>query len=198
MSVTQITTLKAASPEALETLVNAQIALGKQPYGHMHYVANNGAPYWCQQVTAGVVENSNISLQSQLQSTDVITITTAQVLALNTTPITLVTSPGSGKAIVPVFALLFLDFNSVAYDGIASGEDLALRYTNGSGEIAGQVEATGFLEASADAHRVAQFSGLAVPTANADLVLHMTTGNIATGNSPLKIKLFYRTVDLLT
>lgn len=27
---------------------------------------------------------------------------------------------------------------------------------------------------------------------------NMTTGNIATGNSPLKIKLFYRTVDLLT
>lgn len=197
MSVTQISTLKAASPEALETLVNAQIALGKQPYGQMHYVANNGAPYWCQQVTTGVVENSNISLLSQLQSTDLITITTAQLLALNTTPITLVTSPGSGKAIVPVFALLFLDFNTTAYDGIAGGEDLALRYTNSSGEIAGQIEATGFLDASADAHRVAQFSGLFVPTANAALVLHMLSGNIATGNSPLKLKLFYRTVDLL-
>ena len=197
MSVTQITTLKASSPEALEVLVNAQLALGKQPYGDMHFVANSGAPYWCQQVTTGVVENANITLMSQLQSVD-LTVTTSQVLALNGTPITTVPAPGAGKAIVPVFALAFLDFNSVAYNGIAAGEDLALRYTDGSGEIAAQIEATGFLDASADAHRVAQFSGLFIPVANAPLVLHMLSGNIATGNSPLKLKLFYRTVDLLT
>lgn len=198
MSVTQIQTLKAPKPADLETLVNAQIALGKQPFGNMHYVSNDGSPYWCQQVTTGVVENSNISLASQLQTTDLITITSAQVLALNGTPITLISAPGAGKAIVPVLALWFLDFNTTAYNGIAAGEDLALRFTDASGEIAAQVETTGFLDASADAHRVTQFTGLFVPVANAALVLHMLSGNVATGNSPLKLKVFYRTVDLLT
>lgn len=198
MSVTAISTLKANTPAALETLVNAQIALGKQPFGPMHRVEGDGSPYWAQQVTTGVVENSNITLQSQLLSTEVITITTAQLLALFTTPIQLIGAPGSGKAIVPAFAIAFLDFNTTAYDGIASNEDLVLRFTDASGNIAGTIEATGFLEAAADAHRVAQFASLAVPTANAALMLHMTTGNIATGNSPLKIKVFYRVVDLLT
>lgn len=129
--------------------------------------------------------------------TEVITITSAQLLALFGTPQTIVAAPGAGIAIVPVSARLFLDFNSAAYDGIAAGEDLVLRYTDASGAIAQTIEATGFLDAAADAHRIAINSGLFVPTANAALVLHMATGNIATGNSPLKIQLRYKRVPLL-
>ncbi len=128
----------------------------------------------------------------------VVTVSTAELLALYTTPKAFVAAPGAGKAIVPVSATLFLDFNSIAYDGIAGGEDLVFRYTDASGNIAATVEATGFLDASADAHREAQFATLITPTANAALVLHMASGNIATGNSPLKVKLRYRVVDLLT
>lgn len=130
--------------------------------------------------------------------TAVITITSAQLLALNGTPQTLVAAPGAGIALVPISARLFLDYGGTAYDGIATGEDLAIRYTDGSGNIAMTIEATGFLDASADAHRIAINSGLFTPTANAALVLHMTTGNIATGNSPLKLQLRYRRVPLLT
>lgn len=129
--------------------------------------------------------------------TAVTTITTAQLLALFTTPITLVAAPGAGIAIVPISARLMLDFNTTAYDGIAAGEDLALRYTDASGAIAQTIEATGFLDAGADAHRIAINSGLFTPTANAALVLHMTVGNIATGNSPLKVQLRYKRVPLL-
>lgn len=128
----------------------------------------------------------------------VVTVSTGELLALYTTPKAFVAAPGAGKAIVPVSAQLFLDYNSAAYDGIAAGEDLVFRYTDASGGIAATVEATGFLDASADAHREAQFATLFTPTANAALVLHMASGNIATGNSPLKVKLRYRVVDLLT
>jgi hypothetical protein len=129
--------------------------------------------------------------------TEVFTITSAQLLALFGTPQTLVAAPGAGIAIVPISARLMLDFNTTAYDGIAVGEDLVLRYTDASGNIAQTIEATGFLDAAADAHRIAINSGLFTPTANAALVLHMATGNIATGNSPLKIQLRYKRVPLL-
>lgn len=129
--------------------------------------------------------------------TAVITVTSAQLLALFGTPQTLVAAPGAGIAIVPISVRLMLDYNTTAYDGIAAGEDLALRYTDASGAIAQTIEATGFLDASADAHRIAINSGLFTPTANAALVLHMTSGNIATGNSPLKVQLRYKRVPLL-
>lgn len=127
----------------------------------------------------------------QLHQVDV-EITTAQLKALNATPQTLVAAPGAGLIIVPEQAILFLDYAGTAYDGIAAGEDLAVRYTNGSGAIAMNIEATGFLDATADAVRVAMLPGTAIaPVANAALVLHMATGEIATGTSPLRVRLFY-------
>lgn len=166
---------------------------GNTLVGHF-YVAKLNA-----ETTATVLLTAPSSAASpDIVTSTVVTISTAELLLLNTTPKDLVAAPGAGLAIVPVDAVLFLDYATTAYDGIASGEDIVLRYTDGSGNIAGTVEATGFLDASADAHRVALFSSLIVPTANAKLVAHMATGNIATGDSPLKIKLRYRVVPLLT
>jgi predicted RecA/RadA family phage recombinase len=132
-----------------------------------------------------------------IASSAVITVSSAELLALNATPKVLVAAPGAGKAIIPVDAELFLDYNTTAYDGVAGGEDLAFRYTGTSGNQCGTVEATGFLDASADASRIHAFNGTINPTANAALVLHMLTGEIATGNSPLKVKVRYRVVDLM-
>jgi len=124
-----------------------------------------------------------------------VTIPTAEVLALNTTPKTIAPAPGAGFANVPTGMLLFLDYETVAYDGIAEGEDLSLKYTNAAGAEVMQVEATGFLDASADAVRFARVpTTLVTPVANAALVLHMLTGNIATGDSDLKVRLFYKVV----
>jgi hypothetical protein len=99
---------------------------------------------------------------------------------------------------VPVDAQVFLDFNSVAYNGIAAGEDLAFCYTDGSGAQVGTVETTGFLDAGADAHRNVLFNGTSAPVANAALVAALLVGEIATGNSPLKVRVRYRVVPLLT
>lgn len=190
MAVTNMILVKALNLTDLATLVNEQLALGKTPHGPPILDTTQGHPKWVQ----ALVTDSEI----EERETDVITVTTGQLLALNTTPVTLIAAPGAGKAIVPVSATLFLDYAGVAYDGIAAGEDLAVRATDGSGAIALTVEATGFLDATADAHREAINTGLFVPVANAALVLHMTTGNIATGTSPLKLRVRYRVVDLLT
>lgn len=129
-------------------------------------------------------------------TTDV-TIAAADVIKLNATPISLVAAPGAGKIVVPVMIQFFLDYGSAAYDGIASGEDLEVRYTNGSGALCATCEATGFMGATADAYRwVIPTTGAAVAgVANAALVLFMSAGEIATGDSPLKVRTHYRVID---
>jgi hypothetical protein len=193
MALSNYDILRASSPEALATLVAAALAAGKVLYGDPSLEPPT-ANYTKTTYTQAVVNDD----QAEATQTEVITISSAELLALFTTPISIVPAPAAGYAIVPVDAVLFLDYNTTAYDGIAAGEDLVLRYTNASGGIAATIETTGFLDASADAHRHAIFSGLIVPTAAAALVLHMATGNIATGNSPLKLRVRYRTVPLLT
>ena len=124
-----------------------------------------------------------------------VTISSAQVLALFGTPITLVASPGAGKVLVPLRCAIVLDFVEAAYAGIAAGEDLAIRYTNAAGVICLTVEATGFLDQASDQIRLGAIDAAAaaaiVPVAASPLVLHMTTGDVITGDSPLRVKLWY-------
>lgn len=132
-----------------------------------------------------------------VQQVDV-TLTTAQVKALNATPISLVAAPGAGKANILIDALAWLDYATTAYDGIAAGEDVAIRYTDGNGLIVAEIEATGFLDQAADEYRhVYPLADAAKEViANAALVAHMKTGEIATGDSPLKLRIRYRVADL--
>lgn len=124
-----------------------------------------------------------------------VTVSSAELLALNATPKSIIAAPGAGKVLVPLALAIILDFNTTAYAGIAAGEDLVLRYTNGSGVATFTVEATGFLDATADAIRLggieAGAAAAITPVANAALVLHMATGEITTGDSPLRVKVWY-------
>lgn len=170
-------------------------------------IAPIGSLYFRYRVTDGAISNCEVyvkrsaglwsPLGSEILVADV-TITSAQLLALNATPQTLVAAPGAGRALIFMGAQLMLDYNSAAYDGIAAGEDLSVKYNNGSGAEVAQIEATGFLDATADAYRYAHPASTAAvtPVANVPLVLHMLVGEIATGNSPLRVRVFYRNVNL--
>lgn len=126
----------------------------------------------------------------------IVTVSSAELLALNATPKTLVAAPGAGLFIEPINLHAWLDYNSAAYAGIGAGEDLTFKWTNGSGgEMLTAIEATGFLDATADAHRICYPSNPAanvVPVANAAIVLHMSSGEVTTGDSPLKVEVLYR------
>jgi len=130
-----------------------------------------------------------------VQSKDV-TISAAEMLALFATPRTLVQAPGAAYALVFEGAVAFLDYNSAAYAGIAAGEDLSVKYADASGLEVGALEATGFLDATADALRYVPAKAVAgfTPVANAPLVLHMLVGEVITGNSPLKLRVYYRRI----
>lgn len=143
-----------------------------------------------------------LSISDELEGRVDMTITAAQVRALNATPRTLVPAPGAGWALVFLGALFFLDFGSVAYDGIAVGEDLAVRYTGASGLQLAQVECTGFLDQTSDQTRwvrpFAPASGDSslTPVENAPLAIHMLSSEVASGDSPLKVRTFYRKVPM--
>lgn len=125
-----------------------------------------------------------------------ITISSAELLALRATPKELVPAPGAGKVLEFLGAVLILDYNSAAYAETA--DNLAVRYVNGSGVLASQaIEATGFLDQTADTMTTAQpkIDVIAAKTAceNKALVLHNTgDGEWTTGNSPMRVKVAFR------
>jgi len=129
-----------------------------------------------------------------------VTIPAAQLLTLFATPRALVQAPGAGYALIFVGAIAFLDYVSAAYGGIAAGEDLSVKYTDASGLEVGQLEATGFLDQTADqlryirAHAAASGPNGITPVPNAALVLHMLVGEVITGDSPLKLRVYYRRI----
>lgn len=68
-----------------------------------------------------------------------VTITSAELLALNTTPKVLVAAPGTGKAVVIEKVIATMDYNSAAY---ATNTDLEIRYDNAAAGDAGGSEVT--------------------------------------------------------
>jgi hypothetical protein len=117
-------------------------------------------------------------------------ITNAQMLAIRATPVTLVAAPGAG--FINVFEGLDLSFDRTAVY-TETADNLAVRYTNGSGVIASEtLETTGFVDAAADAFTSIGKAISALLTANAALVLHNTgDGEFGGGNAA---NVFYYTV----
>ena len=125
-----------------------------------------------------------------------VTVTSAQVLALYSVPKVLVAAPGLLKAIIPLDITIYKPAGT-AYAGIAGGEDLEIRYTDGSGQLFGTVETTGFLDqATAQTRHIFPLAAAAsTPVANAALILCLASGEITTGDSALKVRVHYRIID---
>lgn len=128
-----------------------------------------------------------------------VTLTNAQIKALRATPVTLVAAPGAGKYLEFVSAQLFLDYGSNALTETA--DNLAVRYTDGSGTIVSQaIEATGFIDQTADTatNALPKIDAIAAKTAceNKALVLHNTGdgeyGGNAGADTVMRVKIVYR------
>lgn len=157
-------------------------------------------------VTAGqtrtlTMADRNVSLDYAVQRAYV-SISPAQIRALRATQIPLVAAPGAGKYVEFVSAHLWLDFATVAHDApINVGDDLGIRYTDGAGQLIASAEATGFINGASDQHRHLYATAATpatnaeiTPVANAALVLdNVGAAEYAgTGDSPLKVEVFYR------
>jgi hypothetical protein len=132
------------------------------------------------------------------------TITAAEVLALNATPITILAAPGAGFANIFEGAVIYKAAGT-AYAGVAAGEDLGIKYTDDSGLEVAACEMTGFADQTTAQFRyiekrvIAQSAGAVsdvVAVANAVLVAHMLVGEITTGDSDFVFRVFYKTIPI--
>jgi hypothetical protein len=125
-----------------------------------------------------------------------VTITTAQVLQLNTTPIQIIAAPGAGKYIEVVSASVSVTYNSIPY---ITNTILILINT---GAVARQFTNTGALQTTVTTNF------LFVPSnqinastdtqciTNTALNVSTATGNTTLGNSDIKVKVIYRIVTI--
>ena len=145
-----------------------------------------------------VTQNPQNMMPGAMQRTQrsYVTISSAQLLGLNATPRTLVPAPGAGKTL-SFEKMLIQKPAGTAYAGIAAGEDLSIKYTDGSGAEVGQCETTGFLDQTTNqirivnAHAAASGASQITPVDNAALVLHLLVGEIITGDQPLNCEVLY-------
>ena len=143
-------------------------------------------------LTALGVNGLNIKEETVLQSKRVL-VTSAQLLALNATPQTLVEAFGSDTVTEFVSAVVYKPAGT-AYAGVASGENLAIKYTDGSGaQVCTDIETIGFLDQTTAQTRIARpIVTEYTPVQNAAIVLHLLSGEITTGTSPLVVTVYYR------
>lgn len=119
-------------------------------------------------------------------------ITSAEILALFTTPKTLIPAPGAGKVIEFISAIMILDYNSAAY---ATNGNLTVANETGTAQ-SNTVLLANLLAATAD--KMVQL--MALDAADTGIVLAedealellCATGNPTAGNSPMRYKIMYR------
>lgn len=116
-----------------------------------------------------------------------LTLTSAQILALFTTPIVLLPAPGVGKILVVRRITCKNNFNSVAYTGANA---LEARYTDAAGaKVTGDIPAT-FINAAANAYYHAVPAAV-VPVENSPIVLAVPTANPGAGNGTIAVEIEY-------
>lgn len=121
-----------------------------------------------------------------------VTLTSAQIKALNSTPQTLIPAQGAGTFIEVLSVNARLNFGSAQYTGANAVE---LRYTNGSGaKVSGDL-ASAWLDAAASA-LVHAIPAAVTPVANAPVVASVPTANPAVGDSTVTLEIFFRVVTL--
>jgi hypothetical protein len=122
-----------------------------------------------------------------------LTIASADVLQLNTTPLTIVAAQGAGTAIELISATFKGTFNSIAY---ATNTDIDIRTTGSSVNLTTNVAKLGFT-----ANTLNAFALKADPSAdqmieNTGLEVFVETGDPTAGDSDITVYVTYRVITL--
>lgn len=117
-------------------------------------------------------------------------ISSAQLLDLFTTPVTVVPAAGANTLIVPIECWAFLDYNSATY---AAGGAVHLAIGTVS---CGSIAATGVTSASDIVSKFVLTTAVSSGSLlNQDLKVYAASANFTTGDSPLKCRLLYKVIS---
>lgn len=144
------------------------------------------------ELAAGGVTSAKMA--DDLAHTIQVSVSSADILGLNSTPKSLIAAPGSGKVIIVEGIVLKMVRSSTAY---ANGGALEFRYTNASGakvsaDMAATVVTTG--GAGTEYNSVAGVTTSLTPVANAAIVMDNATAAFITGTGTAVVSLKYRIV----
>jgi hypothetical protein len=126
-------------------------------------------------------------------------LTSAEILALNTTPLGIVRTPGAGQIVEFISATLFLNYGTTTY--AANGDVVFIHgVTAGSNLVSDTIAAADLIQKTADAWRTVQalsadVAPVASPTETSQLSISIATGDPTTGDSTLRGLVTYRIVD---
>lgn len=138
-----------------------------------------------------LINSSGAGGNSKIYQTKV-TLTAAQIKALNSTPVTLVPAPGAGKVVSIVEINGYLNYGTTQYTG---NNNVELRYTDGSGaKVTGDLAYAWLLGAASAA--VKAVAAAVTPVVNAAVVAAVPSANPTAGDSTVTLEIFYRIVTL--
>jgi hypothetical protein len=124
-----------------------------------------------------------------------------KVGSLNASPVNLIAAPLAGEIIIIDEVEWFLDYASAAYDSVAAGDLLTLVYTGTTAALAAGLS-VGFGDQASDQHRVVGpvSPPITTPVAAAGIDAYCAAGDwyAAAGDSPLKYRIRYHVVTMLT
>jgi len=120
----------------------------------------------------------------------IITLTSAEILALNTTAKELVAAPGTGKVLEFISGVVFLDYGTTTY---ASYGHLIARTGTTNTQLSETLNKSHLVHRVADHYEVLRrlTSDNARLDDNESIELHASDGNPITGNGTIKIKVTY-------
>jgi len=153
--------------------------------------------------TTGSGSTITFALDEAIPQVAEVSLTSAQVKALETTQITLVAAPGAGKAIKFLGAQLKLVYGGTnAFT--EAGDNLGIKYTDDTGvQVSNTIETTGFIDQTASTYTNAEPATDAIVAAtaaeNQALVLD-NLGSAIAGNAgadnTLEVSVLYRVVEI--
>lgn len=139
------------------------------------------------------------SLALEVDQVAQVNLTAAQVKALNTTPITLIAAPGATSMILVKEVLATMVYGTATYSCNAGGFDIKYK-SDASGAACGAVLTQAFVQAGSGtnfAHvrgSATLITDVTANLANQPVVIQAHTSDPTTGDSIIKVKIYYRVV----